>query len=121
MNKPEKKEKFIQLQVPYIYTNSSISRKHTATTKHYIRMMFSAKCLCLHRKERKKKKTNTGSLYPISEAISGGNFASRAAWNSFSAYRAMSPAVREHFVYKTRRGEEPFPATGYQNTSLSFE
>lgn len=62
MNKPEKKEKFIQLQVPYIYTNSSISRKHTATTKHYIRMMFSAKCLCLHRKERKEKKQHRQSI-----------------------------------------------------------
>lgn len=52
--------------------------------------MFSAKYLCLHREKKEKKNV----LYPISEAISGGNFASRAAWNVFSAYRAMSPVVR---------------------------
>lgn len=75
--------------------------------------MFSAQYLCLHREKEGKKK----ALYPISEGISGGNFASRAAWNVFSAYRAMSPAVREYFVYKPGRGEEPFPATGYQNRS----
>lgn len=60
-------------------------------------------------------------LYPISEAISGRNFASRAAWNLFSAYRAMSSVIREYFVYKTRRAEEHFPATGYQNTFPSLE
>lgn len=110
----KKKRNTFKLQVPYIYTNFSISRKHTATTKHYIHKMFSLNIFAYTRKKKK-------SLYPISETISGGNFASRAAWNLFSAYRALSPVVREYFVYKTRRGEEPFPATGYQNRSPSLE
>lgn len=92
-----------------MYTISSILGKHKALHLQNVAAYTG--------KEEKK----TLGLYPISEAISGGNFASRAAWNVFSAYRAMSPVVREHFVYKTRRGEEPFPATGYQNTSPSSQ